>query len=291
MFHDVIETARGPVEYREAGSGAPLLYFHGTGVAGDTMVTVESALVDDGFRLIVPDRPGYGRTPLAPHHSAADCGGVATALLDSLGLSRVAVMGSSGGAAFAASFAINHPDRAQSLVFLCPQLHRWDHKRWLPASSRWTLPLLKRSLLRRILLWLYRRQLPRMSVPQFLKTQAGDRFRDVESNPVAEALCKTTLDAMRRGTRYAGFENDFVIFTEEEIIGPDSSLETPTLIIYDVKDPMAPPDHVDWFVSRFPRCERVSIHAGGHLIWIGPEADLMHQTRVQFLRRHAGRAD
>jgi pimeloyl-ACP methyl ester carboxylesterase len=40
-------------------------------------------------------------------------------------------MGSSVGAAFAVSFAVKHPDRAKSLVLLCPQLHRWDHKRWL----------------------------------------------------------------------------------------------------------------------------------------------------------------
>ena len=65
MFTHVVETARGVVEYFDAGAGPPILYFHGTGVTGDVMLTVESPLVDAGFRLIVPNRPGYGRTPLA----------------------------------------------------------------------------------------------------------------------------------------------------------------------------------------------------------------------------------
>src|SRR5262245_43622406 len=101
MLTKIALTRCGPVEYSEAGSGEAILYFHGTGVTGDVMVDIESPLVDHGFRLIVPNRPGYGRTPLSPHRSAAGCAAVAAALLDSLGIASAAVMGSSGGAAFA----------------------------------------------------------------------------------------------------------------------------------------------------------------------------------------------
>ena len=290
MLTKVVETDCGPVEYSEAGTGDPILYFHGTGITGDVMLSVEASLVEEGFRVIAPNRPGYGKTPLSPYPSATDCANVAAALLDSLGITDAGVMGSSGGAAFAVSFAIKHPDRAKSLVLLCPQLHRWDHKRWLPMTSRWTLPFLKHPLLRKGLLTLYRIHLPRMSVKQFLKTEAGDRYPDVAGDPAAQRLCQTTLAAMARGTKYAGFENDFVVFTNDVIVGPDSSLQTPTLILHDAKDPMAPVDHVDWFVSTFPKCERVSIHAAGHLIWVGPDADIVQRSRVRFLREHAKRA-
>ena len=291
MLTKVVETDCGPVEYSEAGSGDPVLYFHGTGVTGDAMMVVESSLVDDGFRLIIPNRPGYGRTPLSTHHSAADCANVAATLLDSLGLTNVSVMGSSGGAAFAVSFAINHSERATSLVLLCPQIHRWNHKRWLPATSRWTLPFLKRSFLRRLLLKLYRIQLPRMSVEQFLKIEAGDRYTDVADDPASQNLCKSILLAMAEGTKYAGFENDFLVFTNEDILETNDSLETPTLIIHDARDPMAPVNHVNWLVSKVPHCERVSLHTAGHLIWVGPDADVMHQTRVRFLKEHAVNAN
>ncbi len=289
MLTTVIETECGPVEYSEAGSGEPVLYFHGTGVTGEVMLTVESSLVEDGFRLIVPNRPGYGQTPLSPHSSASGCASVAAALLDLLGISEVSVMGSSGGGAFAVSFALNHPNRTKSLVLLCPQLHRWDHKRWIPKPSRWTLPLLKRSLLRWFLLKLYRMQLRRMSVTRFLKTQAGDRYPEVAGDPAARELCTTTLAAMRQGTQFAGFANDFVVFLNEQIIGT-SSMETPTLIIHDSQDPLAPVDHVDWFVSKCPQCERVSVHAAGHLLWVGPGANVMHKARVRFLKEHAKHA-
>lgn len=287
MLTRVIETDCGPVEYSEAGAGDPVLYFHGTGVTGDAMVPVESPMIDDGFRLIIPNRPGYGKTPLSPHDSAADCANVTAALLDSLGVTDVSVMGSSGGAAFAASFAINHPNRAKALVLLCPQLHRWDHKRWLPATSRWTLPFLKHWLLRKLLLKLYRIQLPRMSVKQFLKMEAGDRYSDVVDDPASQSLCESTLAAMAHGVKYSGFENDFIIFTNEDIFGASCSIQTPTLVIHDALDPMASVDHVDWFASKVPHCQRVSVRTAGHLIWVGPEAVVMHQTRVRFLKEYA----
>jgi hypothetical protein len=77
QFVVIGETDRGPIEYAEAGTGEPILYFHGTGVTADAMVAVEASLIDDGFRLIIPNRPGYGKTPLSTHHSATDCANVA----------------------------------------------------------------------------------------------------------------------------------------------------------------------------------------------------------------------
>ena len=290
MVTKVVETRCGSVEYSDAGSGDPILYFHGTGVTGDVMVSIESHLVDDGFRLIAPNRPGYGRTPLSPHLSAHACADVAAALMDVLGIASVSVMGSSGGAAFAASFAANYPVRTASLVLLCPQVHRWDHKRWLPRTSRWTLPLLKRRPLRALLLCLYRVLLRRMTVARFLKTEAGDRYPEVADDPASRALCEKTLAAMAQGVGCAGFENDFAVFTSEDIIGPDSSVQRPTLLVHDEVDPIAPVDHVAWFAANCPRCETVSVHAAGHLIWVGGGAGVMHQTRVRFLKEHAKRA-
>jgi pimeloyl-ACP methyl ester carboxylesterase len=280
----VVETRCGPVEFSDAGSGDPILYFHGTGVTGDVMLAVESALLDEGFRLIVPNRPGYGRTPLSGGTSARECANLAAALLDVLNISRVHVMGSSGGATFAAAFALHCSARAASLVLLCPQIHRWDHQRWLPKTSRWTLPWLRRPWLRRLLLRMYRILLRRMSAARLLQAETGSRYPEAARDPRALALCEATLAAMRQGTLYPGFENDFDVFINEDIIGPDRRIETPTLILHDEADPTAPVEHVNWLVSRCTQCERVSLHAAGHLVWVGPDSNAMHQKRVRFLR-------
>jgi pimeloyl-ACP methyl ester carboxylesterase len=289
MPSTVVETDCGPVEFCDAGAGDPILYFHGTGVTGDVMVTVESSLIENGFRLIIPNRPGYGMTPLSPHFTSAACAQVSAALLDKLGVKHVHVMGSSGGAAFAVVFAAKQPDRTRSLVLLCPQLHPWDHKRWLPASSRWTLPFLRRTLLRKLLLALYRFGLRRMTAEKFLKAEAGDRYADVVGDPETQRLCQMTLDAMANGTRYAGFENDFLVFAHDVIVGSQAVITSPVLILHDEKDPVATVEHVNWFTEHYPHCKRIALHAAGHLIWVGPQSDQMLRVRSEFLRQHAAR--
>ena len=84
-----VQTILRVVEYSDAGEGDPILYFHGTGGTGEGMMPFESELVNEGFRLIMPNRPGYGNTPLASNTSIVDCSNVAKALSETLGIERV----------------------------------------------------------------------------------------------------------------------------------------------------------------------------------------------------------
>ena len=282
----VIHTERGPVEYAESGNGPPILYFHGTGITCHGMLPVEAPLAESGFRVIIPNRPGYGETPLGDHRTATACASVAASLLDALDVESACVMGSSGGAAFATSFAIHQSERTACLVLLCPQLHRWSDKTWLPDHSRWTLPFLRNRLLRKILLKLYAIQFPRMSADQFLKLESGSRYDGVHNDPVAQDLCRDSLTAMTHGLIHPGFENDFMVFTNEDIVSDGSRVGVSTLVLYDECDPIAPVAHVDWFASTLPDCKCVSLHTAGHLVWVGPDAGVMHESRVSFMMDH-----
>lgn len=286
----IIDTSCGPVEYVEAGTGMPVVYFHGTGITCHGMLPIEAPLADSGFRLVIFNRPGYGRTPLAENSSATACASVACALMDALDINTACVMGSSGGAAYATSFAVNHPGRTDCLVLLCPQLHRWTDKTWLPAQSRWTLPLLRNRWLRKLLLRLYAIQFRRTTVDQFMKLEAGTRYESVRDDPTVRDVCKKSLDAMTDGPVHAGFENDMIVFTTEDIISEQTPITSPTLILHDRLDPMAPVAHVDWFATFHPDCKRVPIHTAGHLVWAGPDAGLMHETRVRFMTVHGKNA-
>ena len=50
-------TSAGTIEYRERGSGPPIVFAHGVGVNGDLWRRVAPALAADGHRTIVPDLP------------------------------------------------------------------------------------------------------------------------------------------------------------------------------------------------------------------------------------------
>jgi pimeloyl-ACP methyl ester carboxylesterase len=88
--------------YSEYGSptGKPIIYCHGapsSRVEGDLMVSATTAAAL-GVRVIIPDRPGIGRSGFQPGRRIIDWPGDVLALAETLGLHSFAVLGSSGGA-------------------------------------------------------------------------------------------------------------------------------------------------------------------------------------------------
>src|SRR5947207_13740538 len=75
------------------------------------------ALVAAGYQVVRCDLPGFGDSPL-PDGSYDEARTVVD-LLDSLGLDRVAVVGSSFGGQLAQEIAARWPDRVAALVLLC----------------------------------------------------------------------------------------------------------------------------------------------------------------------------
>lgn len=106
--------------YEDCGVGPALLLLHagwGTPING---FTHQVAVFSEDYRLIIPDRRGYGCSSslneLGPdfHHlAAADM----VALLDGLGIEQAHVWGHSDGAVIGALMAIHYPQRIRSLVF------------------------------------------------------------------------------------------------------------------------------------------------------------------------------
>jgi len=68
-------------------------------------------LVEGGFRLIVPSRPGNLRTPIASEKTLKEQAAVYAALMDALGIDQVAFYAISQGGASSIEFARAHPER------------------------------------------------------------------------------------------------------------------------------------------------------------------------------------
>ena len=105
----------GPIAWREAGDGPPVLFLHGL---GGTRLAWEPQLegLADRFRCIAWDLPGYGDS--APLHELTFPAIVASIvrLLDTLTVDRADVVGLSFGGQQALHMALDHPERVRRLV-------------------------------------------------------------------------------------------------------------------------------------------------------------------------------
>lgn len=102
-----------------AANGQTAMLFHGMNFAGIGFAPTIEALSEAGFRVVVPDRIGYGRSskldiPYNLHIFASD----AKKLLDHLGIEQTAIVGHSMGGMLAARFAMTYPDTTTHVVFV-----------------------------------------------------------------------------------------------------------------------------------------------------------------------------
>lgn len=131
------------IYYRDEGEGAPLVFLHGGW--GYEMYPFDRQIekLRKDYRMIIPDRSGYGRSPRLPAPLAADFHYLAAAetlcLLDSLGIERAVLWGHSDGAVIAAIIGFTAPERVVGLV-----LEAFHYYRQKPASKHFFEVLVNR---------------------------------------------------------------------------------------------------------------------------------------------------
>jgi pimeloyl-ACP methyl ester carboxylesterase len=113
-----VETDGARIWYASYGSGPPVILLHGgLGYAGNWGYQVP-ALLEAGYRLVVIDSRGQGRStrdgrPYSYELMAADT----RAVMDALGVAKAAFVGWSDGAATSLVLARETPDRAAGVFF------------------------------------------------------------------------------------------------------------------------------------------------------------------------------
>ncbi len=102
-------------------NGRTIVLFHGMNFGGFYFGGPIEVLRKDGFRVIVPDQIGFGRSskPIIPYNFH-DMALNTRRLLQSLGVTRTAIMGHSMGGMLAARFAASYPDITERAVIYNP---------------------------------------------------------------------------------------------------------------------------------------------------------------------------
>jgi len=112
----IIELSYGPLAYRAAGHGPPLVLLHGWAASSRYWLTTLADLSSD-FRVYALDLPGFGDSPaLLEPATVARQAQVVIEFADALGLTTFDINGHSYGAAVAVSLAAAQPLRVKRLV-------------------------------------------------------------------------------------------------------------------------------------------------------------------------------
>jgi pimeloyl-ACP methyl ester carboxylesterase len=102
-------------------NGRTVVLLHGMNFGGFYFGGPIDALRKEGFRVVVPDQIGFGRSskPIIPYNFH-DMALNTRMLLESLGITRAAIVGHSMGGMLAARFAASYPEMTERLVLYDP---------------------------------------------------------------------------------------------------------------------------------------------------------------------------
>lgn len=287
----VAHTDAGPIEYVKQGKGPVVLSLHGAFGGYDQGLLISGFLIGRGFTVLSPSRPGYLRTPLSVGSTAEQQADAMAALLDTLGIKKVAVLGFSAGAPVAFQFALRHPKRVSALVMECVGAQPADAPIYTifnaflelgPVSEfgPWSIYTTARY---------YPKTAAKVILPQdtFLKKEALYEREEyvIHHKKQLHFFQRFVYTTTPFNPRRLGVIND-ISAVDPWPTYPLASLNKPSMLLQAKADSNGSYSEAITIASKIPGCKLVTIHGSGHFIWLGKETNEWEKKLVHFLKKH-----
>lgn len=273
MTQHIINCSNGMIEYRIEGKGPTIMVLNGGHCSRATRLSHER-LVDHGFSVLTPSRPGYDSTSDSVGTTAQDAADSLSELLDLLHIPSVDIIGISAAGPTALAFAQRHAQKVRKLVLESAVTLPWGKEiKFLShfgfgKAERLTWAFVK------LFLKLSPQTATRMMLQQLTTSDAGKVVQTLEKDDIL--FVQRMIQTSQSGT---GFLND-VGHRVDSLEG----IVAPTLVLYSRHDKFVPPTHAARIVAEIPTAKLVEVSADTHLIWIGKSADEVWEKRLQFLQ-------
>ncbi|WP_195573953.1 alpha/beta fold hydrolase [Paenibacillus sp. 1001270B_150601_E10] len=275
-----IETPHGLVEYRIAvhpnrQAERTLLIINGGHTNCNSLLPDEPYLLEAGYRLIVPSRPGYQGTPSATGRTAHEAADALAALMDALQVEQIDVIALSAGGPTGLQLASRYPKLVRRLVLQCAVTCEWPDARQKRIAS-----LLFRPGIERIFWALFRGMLN--TAPRFTLSKLMESLTTLNAKTIIETLDDKQLHTMKQFVATqrsgSGFINDI-----QHDSGDLSRIKAETLVIFSKYDGTIPYRHVEYAMERIPHAKLCLTEAESHLMWFSPHYAQARDRLLHFL--------
>ncbi|AJK88484.1 MULTISPECIES: alpha/beta fold hydrolase [Lysinibacillus] len=271
------------IEYSIIGKGEPILVLHG----GHSNCREEfgySALVEKGFSVITPSRPGYGSTSKEMGKSLSVACEYYLELLGFLNIRKVHLLAISAGGPSGIYFAARYPEKVCSLTLQSAVTKEWltskdkEYKAakllFHPNIEKYTWKLI--SMLNN-------------AFPKFVFKQMFQSFSKLKYSEAREGFYPGDIEAIRKMNNRQRSGNGF--FIDLRNIGEISnnvlqSVACPTFIMHSKYDGSVSLEHAYFAHENIISSELCLLDTWGHLIWLGKSSKETDQKIITFLVTH-----
>jgi len=272
VSQDIAKTKKGPMEYRLEGSGPTVMVLNGGHCSRESRLSHEQ-LANYGFSVLTPSRPGYDSTPSDVGKSAQAAADALAALLDTLQIAIVDVIGISAAGLTALAFVQQHPSRVRKLILESAVTTDWDEQ----TKKRSRIPFGGAAKLT----WAVMHGMLKLFPTMIIKALLHD-LTVLDVNMVLQRMSSDDLAFVKRMLQTSQASTGFVNDIEHKVENL-STITKPVLVMYSPNDRTVSPKNARRIASEIATCELYEVPSDTHLIWIGNSAKDVWQKRLSFL--------
>jgi len=291
MKPEVIVTKKGKIEVDITKGDLPAILFSHGGMGGyDQGRAALSFLDENKYKLICPSRPGYLQTPLESGKTLEEQADLFAALLDKLGIEKVAVVTVSAGGPPGYTFAIRHPDRIRALIAIDSVSGFYEIPETVgPISEVILLSNLGQKILKKIAEFK-----PEISLKEvfstealFTKNQMKKHMDHVLNTPKKLEFLQAFLATMNPyKDRKIGTNNDLELYLQLTHL-PFEKIQCSTLIVHGTHDADVKFYDGVYAYETIANAQRFWIEEGSHLgFWLSPNSEKAQKVVNDFLDKH-----
>lgn len=273
----IATTDRGQIEYALAGEGPTILIVHG-GHGSCCSDYKQQQLLDAGFSVLFPSRPGYGGTPIESGKTAEATAGLLAALLGALHIGTVGVIGNSAGGPVALEFAKRYPALTRKLVLEAAVVKPWFH----PLTFEYYGSKLIFSPKRQARFWQSLRKKLEENETKTL-TDNMKRFTKLPPAHVIQRMTPQDIEALKVSMVTGNDSGTGFVFDVDHRARDIERISCPTLIIHSKNDAAVPFAHAEYARDRIPNAELFIAGTDSHFLYIGPGSQEVLNRRLAFL--------
>lgn len=300
----IVHTALGDIQVVIKGKGPVIVALHGGFGGWNQGELVASNIAEQGYKVIIPSRPGYLSTPIFTNPlssppqetSASSQADLLAAMLDSLGIAKAVVIGFSAGAPVAYEFGLRHPARTKAVVLESIGANPNEDGPFYAilglilstetASVDYATYLLHLSLKNDF----YSTALEFLPDDTTLTGAALEERNNYVLNHISQYafLRQMLIATIPISPRLLGTLNDFLgvdYWTTTFTPPSPTQYSLPTLIIQAINDSNGFYPTAQSVNSSIPTSQLISVAESGHFIWLGPFTAQWENQLFAFLKQ------
>jgi pimeloyl-ACP methyl ester carboxylesterase len=272
------------IEYSIVGEGEPILILHG----GHSNCYEEfgyKELIQAGFKLITPSRPGYGMTSTEWGRNLDTVSYAYKKMLDHLGIEKIQIIAISAGGPSGLHFAASYPERVRSVILQSAVTKEWLNKRDKEYIAAHVLfrPKIEKHVWKMI-------GFMSNQFPRFIFKHMAASFSHIKTSEIWDHINDHDLDAFRKMNNRQRSGSGFLIDIKQTHEIKELHLKLikcPVLIMHSKNDAAVPKEHATYAQEKITYSKLELLDTWGHLIWIGKGSDETSHKVVEFVKSNS----